>query len=191
MNLQQIIDEADVIVPNAYSSADKVAWLNAINQDFFTVVKIPRIIQIETKKGEPDYVLPHDVRAKNIDLVFVGIFTYTSILEGEPGSIDNVWSFDDETKTLSLVPVPYEDSIGIVRYHRIASSNFTSDDLTASPDAPEEYHWIYVPALCAQICKAMDDVEKAAMYENDYRAALNTVAQNYVSQLSQTPLMGR
>lgn len=179
MNLQDIINEADLMVPNGFSSANKVSWLNDINQDFFNVVKIPKIAQFATEKNKHEYTLPNDVRAKNIDLVHVGITPYRSLMEGEPRTLDNVWVFDDQTFKLTLVPVPYEDGFGIVRYHRIATTTFTSSNLNQTPDAPMEYHYLYVPALCAYIAKAQDDSEKAQMYENDYRTGLNSAALNY------------
>lgn len=185
MNLQQIITEADTLVDNGYTTADKVSWLNAINQDFFSVVKIPKVVRFKSVENQAEYTLPSEVRAKNIDLVRVDYTDYRSMMEDDVQMFQNFWTFDVDTKKISLTPAPFQNGQGIVRYHRIATSNFTSSNLTVSPDAPNEYHWVYVPALCAYICKAMDDTEKAAMYENDYRAALNAAAQNYQKQVIQ------
>lgn len=179
MNLQSIIDEADIMVPNPYGVPDKVIWLNAINQEFFNVVKIP-LVAVVPSTASPDYTLPTAVRAKNIDLVQVGLTNYRSILDENVRPGQNAWNFDDAASKLTLTPTPYQVGLPIrVRYHRTATSTFSSGSLTVEPDAPLEYHWLYVVGLCSKIAKAMDDLAKAGNYENDYRSGLNVAASNY------------
>lgn len=180
LTLQNIISEADVLVPNAYSPPDKVSWLNAINQDFFSIVKIPLTASFNAMIGTAEYTLPTDVRAKNIDKVMVGLTKYRSMLEEDVQPAQNYWLFNDTTKKLTLTPAPYKNEPGIVRYHMIATTTFTSGSLTAQPDAPPEYHWIYVIGLCSKIAKAQDDIAKANNYMSEFQNALNVAAQNYV-----------
>lgn len=185
LTLQQIMSEADVLVPNAYTSADKVSWLNSINQDFFNVVKIPLIFRFSTVSNQSDYQLPTDARAKNIDLVQTKYTMYLSLVDEIVVSpTQSYWTFDDATKKITLTPAPPLDGWpGVVRYHRIATTNFVSNNLGAQPDAPPEYHWIYTIGLCARIAKAQDDLAKATNYESDYRNALNTAAANYAKDV--------
>lgn len=179
MNLQEILNEADVMVPNPYGVPDKVAWLNAINQEFFNVVKIP-LLHVMASTASSEYTLPNTVRAKNINLVQVGMTNYRSILDEDVRPGQNSWSFDDTTFKLTLTPAPYQAGLPIrVRYHRTATSTFTSSALTVTPDAPLEYHWLYVVGLCSRVAKAMDDLAKANNYENDFRAGLNVASANY------------
>ena len=188
LTLQQIIDEADVIVPNGYTDADKISWLNHINQEFFNVVKIPKVHTFTTTTAD-EYTLPNDVRAKNIDLLEVGLIKYRNLLKEDVNPTENFFTFDDTTFKLTLSPVPYKTGLkGIVRYQRIATTTFTTSSLNANPDAPAEYHWTYVPALCEQICLATDDGVKAANFAQQYLSAWNAAAQNYQQML--TP-MGR
>lgn len=179
MNINEIISEADMLVPNEVPVADKVIWLNALNQDFFNVVKIPKIARFACVAAQTDYVLPSDVRSKNIDLVLIGMFPYKSLDRDAVMPAQNAYSFADDSKTLSLYPAPYTNLQGFLRYYRIATTNFTVANTVAVPDAPEEYHWTYIPALATFIANSQDDAVKAANYEGQYKAAWNVAAQNH------------
>ncbi|MDP1513069.1 hypothetical protein Q8I65_23195 [Paenibacillus ottowii] len=179
MNLAQIIAEADLLVPNEVPQADKVVWLNAVNQDFFNVVKIPKVARFTCVAAQADYVLPTDVRQKNIDSVLIGMFQYKSYDREDVTPAQNAYYFTDDTHKLTLYPAPYTDAQGFLRYRRIATSTFTTENLGSQPDAPEEYHWTYIPALAAYIANSQDDSVKAANYEGQYKSAWNVAAQNY------------
>lgn len=179
MNINDIISEANMLVPNDVPVADKVIWLNALNQDFFNVVKIPKIVKFDCIAGQEDYVLPADVRQKNIDLVMIGMFPYMSLDRDEVTPAQNAYAFEDTSKTLSLFPAPYGNLKGFLRYRRIATTSFTASVLTAVPDAPEEYHWTFIPALASMLANSQDDMTKASNYESQYKAAWNVAAQNY------------
>lgn len=181
MKLSEIIAQADLLVPNEVPTADKVLQLNSINQDFFNVVKIPKITQFACIAAQIDYVLPADVRQKNIDKVLVGMYQYQSLDRDDVTPAQNAYSFDDQTHTLSLFPAPYTDLQGFLRYHRIGTTVFAADNLNSVPDAPEEYHWTFVPALAAYLAHTQDDAVKAANYESLYKAAWNVAAQNYLA----------
>ena len=181
LTLQQIIDESDILVPNGVSVTDKVVQLNAINADFFNVVKIPKLNRFSSTTAA-DYVLPVDVRQKNIDMVQVGLLRYRNLDADAVTPIQNRYSFDDVVLTLTLSPAPYQVGLAcICRYRRIATTTFVSGTLTASPDAPEEYNWTYIPALAAWLAKAEDDTAKASLYEQQYKDAWNVAAQGYAT----------
>ena len=52
-------------------------------------------------------------------------------------------------------------------------------ELSATPDAPSEFHWTYILALCERIAKAMNDVPLANNYANDYRGQLSVAQESY------------
>ncbi|KWX79915.1 hypothetical protein [Paenibacillus jilunlii] len=180
MDLQSIINEADLLVPNEVPLADKIVVLNALNQDFFNVVKIPRVLPLTPIKDESAYTISTEVRLKNIDLVMVGIIKYHELIPGITNPLQNTYTFDDSTHILTLRPAPYSSGLqGVLRYSRIATTAFTSSVLTAVPDAPEEYHYSYYIGLASFLANAMDDAGKSTMYETQYKAAWNKAAQNY------------
>lgn len=179
MNIGEIIAESDVMVPNSFGVNYKISWLNELNQDFFNVVKIPMLIT-QTTTNSPTYTLGAGVLAKNIDLVQVGLLIYRSILEEDVRPGQNYWNFDDISKVMTLNPAPYVSGLMLkVRYHRTATTTFTTNNLNITPDAPIEFHWAYVLGLNSKIAKSMDDLGRANNYENDYRNYLNIAAANY------------
>lgn len=179
LTLQQIIMEADNLVDNGFTNADKIVWLNEINNEFFDIVKIPKIAKFDTTAGTDSYALPDDVRAKNINMVRVGFVKYRSMMEEEVQPGQNYWIFDDETKEITLNPAPFKNGYGIARYYRIATTSFTTSNLNVTPDAPPEYHWIYAVGLCERLALGMDDIPSANNFGKKYRDALQVAAQNY------------
>ncbi|MNC48196.1 hypothetical protein D3C75_972960 [compost metagenome] len=129
--------------------------------------------------GQGDYSLGADVRQKNIDLVMVGMFRYRDLQLADVTPFQNAYSFDDGTHILTLWPAPYAALEGFVRYRLIGTITFTSSNLAAEPEAPEEYHWSYVLALAAYLANTQDDAINAANYEAQYKAAWNVASQNY------------
>jgi len=185
MLISAIITEADIIVPNEVSVQDKVIVLTALNQDFFNVVKIPRIATFIPIKDQTNYSLPTDVRLKNIDLVMCGVIKYKELLPSATNPMENTFTFDDSVYTLSLRPAPYQAGLqALVRYNRIATSIFSSTNLNVSPDFPEEYHYSLVLGLAAYLAQTQDDAIKASNYENQYKAMWNVSAQNYAKEVT-------
>lgn len=186
MNLAKIISEADGRVTNNFTSDQKLMWLNEINQEFFDVVKIPKAATFTTVSGQSSVVLtlpsnyiPTDVRGKNIDKVHVGKAIYPSFLYNDVSPGHNYHTFDEETNTLTIVPTPTAVISGIVKYFRIATTAFLAGGTDAEPDAPDEYHWIYVLGLCERIANAMDDVPRASTYGQQYRGQLSVAQANF------------
>lgn len=179
MNLQTIIDEADVRIPNAFSSDQKVDWLNEVNYEFFDIVKIPKVYNTTANGVTNTFTLSNDAREKNIRKVVAGSNYYRSMVYEDITAAFNYFTLDDTSFTLTLTPQPPSGPL-IVVYDKQATSAFSSGTLTASPEPPVEYHWIYVLGLCARIAKAMNDVSLANNYENDYKNNLSIAQQNYV-----------
>lgn len=181
LTIGQIISEADLLAPNAVDLADKVLQLTTINRSFFEVVKIPKLARF-TSTASSDYTLAVDVREKNIDLVTVGLLKYRSLDGDNVSPTQNVYAFDDISKTLTLSPAPYQSGLqGIVRYRRIGTTTFTSGNLSANPDVPEEYQGALIPALASWLAAAEDDMGKAAKYETQYKETWNAAAQAYAA----------
>ncbi len=175
MNLTTIIAEADVLVPNDMTVAEKVAFLNTINVDFFNQVKIPIIERFETTLAAT-YEITGLVKDQDIDYVRIGFLQYQKV--GSSQLKSNEYVANDGEVILS--PAPYAAGLpATIRYYRCATTTFTETSLTDTPDAPSEYHWTYVPALCVKLAQAMDDMPKAANYEEEYRTAWQAAAQDF------------
>jgi hypothetical protein len=180
MNLQSIISEADILVPNEVDTGDKLIVLDSLNRDFFNVVKIPRVAPFTPVKDQATYTLPTDVRLKNIDLIMCGVIKYKELMPNTPNPLQNTFTFDDSTYLLTLRPAPYQAGLqAIVRYNRIATTTFEFSNLLATPDSPLEYHYSLVIGLASYLAAAMDDMGKAATYESQYLAVWAQAATQY------------
>lgn len=172
LTLLTIITEADILVPNAIAAVDKVVQLNNINGDFFNSVKISKVHRFSSTTAGV-VTLPTDVRQKNIDLLQIGPLRYHSLDDNSsPGPLECFYNFDDISHVLTLSPAPYKAGLDcLCRHRRISTTTFSSGNLSATPDAPEEYHWTYILALAAWMASVMMLTEQAASYETRYRQA--------------------
>lgn len=186
---KEIIIEADALVPNGYVGAggvpwlspEKIAWLNALNQEFFDVVKIPDTKTFDSVAGTKTYTLTGTIKENDIDKVMVGNLKYRSLNYEDVQPAQNWFTFNESNNVLTLSTPPSRSSQpGLVRVYQSSTTNFTTANVeTATPDAPAKYHWIIVLGLAEYIAKANEEDEKAADYGGQYRAALNTAAKNY------------
>lgn len=189
LTTKEIIIEADALVPNGYVGAgaiswlspEKIAWLNALNQEFFDVVKIPDTKTFTSVSGTTAYTLTGTIKEKNIDKVMVGTLKYRSLNYEDVQPAQNWFTFNESTNLLTLSTAPSRSSLpGLVRAYQSSTTNFTTANVvTASPDAPAEYHWIYVLGMAEYIAKANIEDAKALNYGTQYQNALAVAAQNY------------
>lgn len=182
LTLQQIMDEALSLLQHEYSTATQVSWLNNVNSDFFNVVKIPQTVIFTSISGQKLYTLTGtELREKNMDKVIVGRLKFDSLNYQDVQPVHNWFTFNDTTKALTLSSAPSSSGVqGLVRYHRFATTTFTTVGVaTQTPDAPSEYHYIFVLGLCQYIAEAQNDIEQASNFGQQYRQALNVASQNY------------
>lgn len=179
MNLQTIIDEADIRVPNAFSVDQKVDWLNEVNYEFFDIVKMPKSTSVVLDGVATQFTVPTDLREKNVRKVVVGSNFYRSMIYEDITAAFNYYTIDETTNKITFTPKPGAGTAVIV-YDKMGVTPFVATTLTAQPDAPVEYHWIFILGLCVRIAKAMNDVNLANNYENDYKNNLSVAQQNFV-----------
>lgn len=179
MDLATIISEADIRVPNAFPTDQKIDWLNEVNYEFFDIVKIPKVSSVAVDGVASQFTVPTDLREKNIRKVVVGSNYYRSMIYEEITGAFNYYTIDEATNKINFFPKPAVGTATIV-YDTMGVTPFVVGTLTATPVAPTEYHWIYVLGLCVRMAKSMNDAGLANNYENDYKGNLAIAQQNYV-----------
>lgn len=185
MNLQEIMDDASTLVPNSFTTAQRVLWLNDLNRVFYEVVKIPKVAILTAVAGTADYQLGTDTTLRNIDRVMVGTTTYRSFQLDDVPPGNNGWTFNETTQMLTLSPAPSYATSGHVRYFQTSSTTFTTTTpATQTPDAPVAYHGTYVLGLAEKMALALDDIAKASNYGQQYRSLLNVAQANYMGKIA-------
>lgn len=180
MNLQEVINEANLLVPSGYTDADKVAWLNAINREFFDVVKVPKTEFFSAYSASSTYTMTQQIKEKDIDKLMIGHLKYRSLNYDDVQPGQNWFTFEDTTRGLVISPTPSKSVTGLLRYRLAAVNTYFVETIgTQTPDAPTEYHWIYALGLAEYIAKANEEDAKAANYGGQYRSALQVAAQNF------------
>lgn len=180
LTLTQIIGEVDALVPNPFDAAKKVLWLNELNKEFFEVVQIPAIHQFATVAGQRVYDIDPKIRSNKVDVLRIENTFYQSMQYEDVGPGHNFWNIDDDVNELHLnPPIHMDGQIGVLKYTKTAVTTFETSALTVTPDAPSEYHWIYVLGLCERAAKGMNDVSLANNYASDYRNQLSLAQQNF------------
>lgn len=181
LTMTQIIAMADILVPNSDTNAQKMLWLNEVNNKFFEVVKIPKTATFNTVVGTATTTLASGIRGKNIDKVHVGNGLFPSFLYDNVHPGHNYHLFDDDTLVMTLSPTPTQVLSAIVRYFRMATTTYvdSAPSLASSPDAPSEYHYGYAFGLAEKIAQSLEDISKANNYGGQYNGVLAIAQQNY------------
>lgn len=180
--IEQIIEEADELVPNNIGTALKVTWLNEINHDFFEIVKIPQIYTFNAIAGESTHEVPEGYyfALRNIDRFVVGTNIYRSLQLDDVPPGNNGWSYSESSRTFTMIPPPIKTMPAYIRFRMHAHSHYTEGNTnTDTPDAPVAYHHLYTLGLCEKIANAMDDTVKASNYGQHYRSGLAIAQANY------------
>lgn len=181
LTMTQIIAQADILVPNEETDAQKMLWLNEVNNKFFEVVKIPKTATFNTVIGTANTTLASGIRGKNIDKVHVGNGLFPSFLYDNVSPGHNYHLFDDDTLVMTLSPTPTQVLAAIVRYFRMATTTYvdTPTSLALSPDCPSEYQYGYAFGLAQKIAESQEDISKANNYGGQFNGVLAIAQQNY------------
>lgn len=178
--IQQIVDDADKLVPNVVPVQDKVAQINNIERDFYANVKVPDVHYFNFTKGQSTYNLTGtDLKSKDIEVIQTSVLNYRQDKNTGTFNTNNKFTFNDNTKELKLSPAPTFSGEGRVMYYKNSTSNYTMSDLNTVINIPEEFQQTIIYALCAWVALTQDDISKATVHETKYRSDWNAASQNY------------
>lgn len=187
MNLQEIMDEANVLVPNSFTTAQKISWLNELNRTFFEVVKIPLLHFFSATAGTSSFTMPSTITVRNVDRVMVGTLIYRSFQMEDVPPGNAGWSLDETTYALTLHPAPSTTESAYVRFMRAAATTYTTTTpASQTPEAPTAYHEFYIYGLAEKMALSMDDTAKANNFGQQYRSLLVVAQSNYVQRDERT-----
>lgn len=180
--VQQVINEADLLVPNVNTIQQKIDQLNNITNEFYNNVKIPEHTFFNVIKNQTNYTITGaKIKEKDIENVQVGFLNYRSNEHADTFNTGNRFTFNDSTNELVITPPYTKNDTGIIRHYRCKNKTYTSDNMNEEIDAPEEFQQTFVNALASWIALTQDDITRASIYEANYRSTWNAASQNYGS----------
>lgn len=166
MTLQEILDDVDARVPNSVPIAQKVKWINQVQRQLYRDYPLPEAVRwFLTTSGLAFYELPEDCVEGRITHVVVEGKEYPYRESYEPSML-RFWTI--VSGSLVLNPVP-DGQYNVLVFYRRRPKDLSPDNLTETPNFPEDYHELLVLGCAKRVAQAMRDVELANNFEMDYQ----------------------
>lgn len=180
MTLRQIVDEADINVPNVFTDAQKVQWLDQLQRQLYREFTLPeQVEQLETVTGVffyslPSYIIPN--RIKSVVLTDADgdnpqKYDYAMGHETVRDYIYIVLETATETK-IGIHPRPTESGRLIFITFEDGPNTLSASDMTTVPRFFPDYHGLLVDGLSRTIAQKMNDVARANNYDANFQEAL-------------------
>lgn len=169
MTLQEILEDADSIAPNAYTNAQKVRWLNQIQRQLFRHYPLPeQLFELQIVPDVQFYPLPENCPEDRITSIVIDNQEYRFAVNDQPAP-GRFWTM--VAGQIFIHPKPTVEMTGIItcepRYVALSESN-----LNAVPQFPEDFHELLVNGLAQRIAKRRKDAILANNAQADYNEIL-------------------
>lgn len=178
--LQQIVDEADTAVGNAFTDDMKVSYLDDLQRELYRKFDTPeRIETITTVANQglytlPDYIIPS--RIKTVTLTDSDGGNPTELdRRGYTEALSGSCYYTLETSTASFIrvfPTPTEAGAYIVICFKDSPNTLSSSDMSTIPRFFGDYHGILVAGLAARIALWRKDTDLMAYWKTEYNRLL-------------------
>lgn len=173
MTLQEILDDADLRCPNSLTTAQKVNWVQQLQNRLYRKYNVPDVVEkFSTAPNVYFYPLPSDCDDSQIRLITVdGVeYDHRELQDDEDG--DPYWTVVQGQLFLSSVDATLAKSVMIYYAPKFevvsATDTATTIGLTEEPTFPKDYHELLVIGLAVKVAKSQKDVALANNYQNDF-----------------------
>ncbi len=169
LTLQQIIDMADARVPNTETDANKVLFLNELQNTLYSKFLAPiKIDQIPTVADQAPYSLPSYLKPDRIITVVILDADSTNPVTYDRRSISDeltsrcYYTFDgDGVDMINIYPEPTVTGKLITIFFADGPNALSSSDMTTVPRFFPDYHLLLVYGLAAELARIQNDATKA------------------------------
>lgn len=163
MKLSEIVEDADLLVPNAFTREQKIRMANQAQRQLFRDYPLnSTVFTFSVKAGVDTYSIPANCLQENIADVLVNGQNYPFTT---PGSSKGYQIVNDK---LILAPSPYQDMTGKI-YYKAALPDLTVNEWNDTPDFPEDYHELLVLGIANRIAERTQDYKQAAELDGRFR----------------------
>lgn len=154
MNVQELLDTVNTMVPNSLPDSLKVAWFNQVQNQLFRDHQVSTAAKIfQTEPGQKIYPLPADCPEDRITQVVIRHSTYPYIPQGTDSEIESEAFCTIVVGQLLIHPVP-EQSVNAILYYKPRPAQLSIDNLDAVPTFPSDYHELLVLGCVSRIAKS-------------------------------------
>jgi hypothetical protein len=192
--VNQLLTDIDRRFPNTFSQADKIDWLNEVQDEVFREAAIHEILEIDTISDVPFYELRDEDEI--IEFEMVKVLTVDN-KEYEPADItqdsrSNIFYKildynNSEAPMFGIYPTPTVDGKKIRIFYERRPTPLSVSNLNAIPDLKEDYQVILKYGVWIIIAEAMDDIVKANNYTLRYNAEMKKIKQERYEKMAKYP----
>lgn len=170
MNVLEIIESIDTMVPNSIPLKEKVKWLNQIQNQLYRDYPFEdAILRVLLIVGQSFYPLPANFTEQQAQSFIVNNreIPYISFYDGFfVAEQERFWTVIEGQ--LFVNPVPPSPDIGYL-YYKKSPLQLTENNLETIPDLPLDFHELYVLGGCARAAKASAaTLPLVDMYQSDF-----------------------
>lgn len=165
MKLNEILEEIDLLAPNAFDEARKLRWVNQAQRQLYhdyptmnTKKEIPLI------PGQTSFPLPSDCQQPRIEALLIGEWEYTyEEIEERPEQR----TFTVIDNQVNLYPAPTQNTTANL-YYKPTAVDLTIAELDSVPVFPEDFHELLVYGGAFRAAHRVQDYKLAGELEGRY-----------------------
>lgn len=200
---QEILDDIDIRIPNVFTVAQKVGWLNEILLMMYKYMNASekQIYQFTTIAGQPTYSLASDMTIDEIisverasDLIVTTDTTFTPYTyKGLNEELDGNNYFDALNGLIGVYPIPDTTGYSFNIIYEKKPPLLSSSNLSAVPAVDDRYHNVLKFYVCSVVAKSGNnpDVELANNYTIEFNDAWALFYKDYSETKVKNPKKSR
>jgi hypothetical protein len=167
LKLSEIIEEIDILTPNAIPVHIKVRWINETQKQLYRDYPVRETIHhFVTMPGEPIYALPENCQQDRIVSLYVNGKDYefassTDLVSGRIYTVIN--------KKLFISPVPEKESPGALTY-KPSPTELRHEEPDAIPEFPVDYHELLVIGAGIRVARSQREYDTMNALQAQYES---------------------
>lgn len=188
MKLNEIMEEIDLLVPNAFDEGRKLRWINQAQRQLYH--DYPTLVtkkEIPLSAGQKTFSLPADCQQPRIETLLVGEWEYVyEEIEEHP----EYRTFTIIDNQVNIYPIPSQ-STTVNLYYKPTAVDLTVAELDSVPSFPEDFHELLVFGGAYRVAQRIQDYKLSAELEGRYQVLAREAAKRVTKPKRKTTVIQR
>lgn len=169
MNVQEMLDQVNMMVPNSLPDSLKISWFNQVQNQLFRDHQVPAAASLlVTEPGKKIYPLPDDCPEDRITQVVLQNRTYPYVPQAADAEFGPDAFCTIVIGQLLIHPVP-EQAVNALVYYKPRPVQLSIDELDAVPTFPADYHELLVLGCASRVAKTDPNMlSLASVFDADF-----------------------